>query len=246
VEAERLTLDKLEEVVYADIPEIDDMAASEIEYRRKRDGATLQEAQMLHKYRFQASLRPCSVDAQTAIWVDYMKAGREGAFWSVVNEKHQGMHEVVEFEARGRYAEAVSRRARRRVALTSFLSVVGMQNSCAGGEIKLDSNMMERLGTIEPELSLLFAGRESDKKRDAMNNKTAVALIKNVFASWCGIDIKTEHIKQKQQQKDGVRTRVYTITVPASSLWDSITSKGEVSAAAREGWMGGAAPLVME
>jgi len=246
VEAEKLTFDKLEAVAYEDIPTIDDIAAADIEYRRKRDGATLQEAAMLHKYRFQSVLRPCSTDAQAAIWADYMKAGREGAFWSIVSEKHQATQEVVEFEARGRYAEAVSRRGKRRVALTAFLNAVGMTTSCAGGEIKLDSETMERLGAIEPELSLLFAGRESQsKKDDVLSAKSAIALVKHVFSSWCGIDIKSEHVKEKRQQKDGVRRTVYTITVPGCPLWDNITSKGEASAAARETWLG-AAPLAEE
>jgi hypothetical protein len=243
VAAERLTFDKLETVTYEDIPTIDDIAAADIEYRRKRDGATLQEAAMLHKYRFQSVLRPCSTDAQATIWGEYMRAGREGAFWNIVNEKHQGTHEVVEFEARGRYAEAVSRRGKRRVALSAFLNAVGMTTSCVGGEIKLDAETMERLVAIEPELSLLFAGRESQsKKDDVLNAKSAIALVKHVFSSWCGIDIKKDDVGQKQQQKDGVRSRIYTITVPVSPVWDSITTKGEASAAATEGWLG-AAPL---
>lgn len=211
---------KAEVMSYEDIPTVDEDERIDIQRRIQHDMATAQEKLIMYKDTMLSALKE-GVNGGS-VWDSWiMDKSKEYKFWNIVNEKHKSLEESLSHEASARFSGMTSRKAERRAVLEKVLGVVGMQNSCVGGNVCL-SDVTEPMKALEAEIVSAFGKESKSHRTKEFSQSSAMDLIKMVFDKWNGANMSS---KDSHNRVGGKRVRNYTLTIDPQPVWDLVSDR---------------------
>lgn len=212
---------KTEGVAYDDIPDVEDEVIESIKRKSKAGFATYDEKMILQKHRFQNQLVTEDVKVLSQIWADYMMdKSKEFAFWNLVGEKHQTTDEYLAFESTQKYIQQSSKKCLKRIALDKLLPIIGAKNSAEKLIVDVTDDLVKQLATVEEEVFKAFQ-KNASRRKGEFKTTNAVDMLKMVYESWNGMEVKSE----RKRTGAGGKVIVYRVEVPENTLWPLITKR---------------------
>jgi hypothetical protein len=214
---------KLESITpsYFEIDTINRDTAEKISNKSKRDLATTEELWELYKYRFLNNIKTDDEIALCAIWTKWIqKKSNEPIFWNLVNEKHQTTERFLNKESQIKFIETSTKKCVKRIVLDKVFAILKVNNSGDVIEIENIKEYTDKLREIEEEVYAAFQSHKSRRKTE-FGFSNAVDLIKMVYSSWSGQELKTQRMVSNGVKKG------FKVQKNKMELWDLITNREE-------------------
>jgi len=174
-----------------------------------------------HKYVFrQQFVDDTDEDALTTYWEKFVLLRKTEQFWNVVTEKRMSMEDMVQREAKYRFAPMAAQRIVQREAIRRFMGIIGLAHSQQ--EVVLSHEALVQMGAAlcaaEVELREGMGLRASRRKGEWRIGNT-IDLIRVMLEEWGGGTVRSE---TKQVRTTEQTIREYTVYLNENNtLWDS-------------------------
>jgi hypothetical protein len=165
-------------------------------------------------------VKDCDEDIMKGRWEHFLNDA--DSFWNVVMERRWSLEEMIQMEAKKRYAIMTSGRIKKRETMERFLGLMGMKHSQE--KVEIDGDVLEQLGVVlekeEMELREGLGLRASRRKDGTWKITHTIDLIKVMMEEWCGGGVETI---AKSTKKGGHYKRSYNIILNNNSkFWNHI------------------------
>jgi hypothetical protein len=206
---------------YADIPDITEEDATELEFKTRSHMASEWEKLVLEKYKFKGRLiTDLPVDDQALLFFKYITGNRKdkAQFDNVAQEKQYTMQNRIEYEAAHNFLETAGVWIRRYQLIRQLNTINGIAHSCEAANLTMD-NMISCGQIIAPQLDQVkrdWSIRNQRKNGEAL---TADQLVVKIYKSWNGSKFKKRRYRPRV---NGKQVTVLTWSKEEVPLWSNL------------------------
>jgi len=175
-----------------------------------------------HKYVFrQQFVDDMDENVIAGYWEKFVLLRKTEKFWNVVTEKRMSLEDMVQREARYRFAPMAAQRIAQREAIRQFMGIIGLAHSQQEAVLSHETLVQVGAALCAAEVELREGmGLRASRRKGEWRIGNTIDLIRVMLEEWGGGTMRSE---TKQVRTTEQTIREYTVYLNENNtLWDSI------------------------